>query len=143
MVQDYLFVGNSSGFIRAFDLKTQQEMKPLTDEAQLGQVNKVTCLEISDDGSFLLSGHKKGHLALWDLVNYKLIRVIGDLHKSDVVNSKIYHVDEGENLLAVSAEDNGQVQLIKFVKKTLVGGYSSEAQFLFKTRLKGTATIAA
>ncbi len=58
-----------------------------------------------------------------------------------MVNAKIYHMDESENLYAVSAEDIGRVQLLRFNKKTLLGGYNSEAQFLFKTRLKGTATI--
>lgn len=52
-------------------------------------------------------------------------------------------MDESENLYAVSAEDTGRVQLLRFNKKTLLGGYNSEAQFLFKTRLKGTATISA
>lgn len=84
-------------------------MKPLADESQIGQSNKVTCLEASEDGSFLISGHKKGQLALWDLIGYKLIRVIGELHQTDVVNAKIYHVDDGENLYVVSAEDSGRV----------------------------------
>lgn len=50
-------------------------------------------------------------------------------------------MDESENLYAISAEDSGRVQLIRYNKKSFLGGYSSEAQFLFKTRLKGTATI--
>ena len=79
VVQEYLFVGNSNGIVRVFDLRSQKEMKPLMDSDLIGK-NKVTCLEISDDGGFLLSGYKSGHLALWDLVNYKLIRYIQDIH---------------------------------------------------------------
>jgi len=89
----------------------------------------------------LISGYKKGQVALWDLVSYKLLRFISDIHTSDVVNAKIYHVDDSENLYAVSSEDSGRVQLIKYNKKSFLGGYSSEAQYLFKTRLKGTATL--
>lgn len=50
-------------------------MKPLMDENVIGN-NKVTSLDISDDGGFLISGYKKGQIALWDLVNYKLIKYI-------------------------------------------------------------------
>ncbi len=50
-------------------------MKPLMDESVIG-TNKVTCVDISDDGGYLISGYKKGQVALWDLVNYKLIRYI-------------------------------------------------------------------
>jgi len=78
MYQNYLFVGNSQGIIRVFDLKTQKEMKPLIDNALNG--NKVTCLEIAEDGAYLISGYKKGNLAIWDLVKYKLIRTINDCH---------------------------------------------------------------
>jgi WD40 repeat protein len=59
MVQDYIFVGNSSGIIRVFDTKSQKEMKPLMDETYIG-ANKVTCIDISEDGGFLISGYKKG-----------------------------------------------------------------------------------
>lgn len=31
MLKTFLFVGNSSGIIRVFDLKSQKEMKPLLD----------------------------------------------------------------------------------------------------------------
>ncbi len=88
-----------------------------------------------------MSGYKKGQLALWDLLSYKLLKLISDLHTTDVVNAKLYHMDESENLYAVSAEDSGRVQLIRYNKRGFIGGYASEAQFLFKTRLKGTATI--
>lgn len=60
-------------------MKTQREMKPLMDESTIGS-NKVTSIDISDDGGFLISGYKKGQVALWDLVNYKLLKFINDIH---------------------------------------------------------------
>ena len=122
-----MFVGNSAGIIRAFDLKTQKEMKPLMDEAHINNSNRVTSLDISLDGGFLISGYKGGQIALWDLVNYKLIRLITYLHNTEILNAKIYYMDEGESLYALSAEDSGRVQFIKFSKKNFLGGYSSEA----------------
>ena len=135
-----MFVGNSQGIIRVFDIKSQKEMKPLMDSS-IGDGNKVTSLDISLDGGFMLSGYKSGQIALWDLVGYKLIKVVNDLHKTDVINAKIYFMDEQETIYALSAEDSGAVQFIKFYKKNFLGGYASEAQFLFKQRLKGTASI--
>jgi len=43
------------------------------------------------------------------LLNYKLLKLISDIHQTDVVNAKIYHMDESENLYAVSCEDSGRV----------------------------------
>ena len=126
--------------IRVFDIKSQKEMKPLMDSS-LGEGNKVTSLDISHDGGFMISGYKSGQIALWDLVGYKFIKVVNDLHKTDVINAKIYYMDEQESLYALSAEDAGVVQLIKFAKKSFLGGYSSEPQCLFKQRLKGTSCI--
>ncbi len=51
-----------------------------------------------------------------------------DLHTSEVLNAKIYFVDDAEtSIYAVSAEDLGRVQLIKYYKKKDQGGYASEA----------------
>ena len=114
-------------------MKTQKEMKPLMDESNLGSNNKVTSLDITPDGGFMISGYKNGQIALWDLVEYKLIKIVSDIHQSDVINAKIYYQDESNNtLFAVSAEDSGKVQLIKFTKKNFLGGYNCQAQFLFK-----------
>ena len=97
MYQNYLFVGNSSGIIRVFDLKSQKEMKPLAEKGEIGN-NKVSCMEISADGGFLISGYKNGGVALWDLVKYKLLRYIKDCHASEVVNAKIYHISDDESM---------------------------------------------
>lgn len=107
VVQEYVFIGNSSGIIRVFDMRTQREMKALRDDGAIGSNNKVTSLDITEKGTFLLSGYKKGQIALWDLESYKLLKVLGDLHNSEVVNAKIYHIDEGENICALSCEDSG------------------------------------
>ena len=57
----------------------------------------------------MLSGYKKGGLGLWDLVKYKLLKYVPDLHSTEVVNAKIYYVNEEETVYAISAEDSGSV----------------------------------
>ena len=85
----------------------------------------MTSVDISNDGGYLISGYKNGQVALWDLVNYKLIRLLTDLHQSEVSNAKIYFIDENENIFALSSEDSGKVQFIQFTKKKIFGGYDS------------------
>jgi len=114
-------------------------MKSLKDDSL--QDNKVTCLDVSEDGGFLISGYRGGQVALWDLVGYKLIKIAPDPHTTEVINAKIYHMDDNETLLAVSSEESGRVQHLKFTKKSFLGGYSVEPQLLFKQRLKFTSGI--
>jgi hypothetical protein len=57
----------------------------------------------------MLSGYKGGQVAMWDLVGYKLIKLVKDLHQTDVINAKIYFMDEQETIYALSAEDAGAV----------------------------------
>ena len=46
---------------------------------------------------------------LWDLVNYKLLKVVADPHTSEVINAKIYFLDDNETIFAVSSEESGRV----------------------------------
>jgi len=140
MYDNYLFVGNSSGIIRVFDVKTSKEMKPLIDD-QVDRV-KVTCITLTDDGAYLLSGYKKGQLILWDLQKYKMAKIIPDAHQGEVTNCKIFHVTDEGTVNIVSSEDAGKVKFIEVVRKNLFGGYNHHVYNLIDKRLKGTASIA-
>ena len=72
----------------------------------------------------MISGYKKGGIALWDLVKYKLLRYINDCHQSDITCAKIYLINDSETIFAVSAEDNGAVCHIEFGRKGFFGGFS-------------------
>lgn len=61
-----MFIGNSEGIIRVFDVKTQKEMMPLKDNSGASS-SRVTSIDIHSGGLFLLSGHRDGSIALWDL----------------------------------------------------------------------------
>ena len=70
-----MFIGNSSGIIRVFDVKNQKEMFPLMDQQNVQNV-RITCIDIHKDGAFLMSGHRDGSIALWDLKEYKLLKFV-------------------------------------------------------------------
>jgi len=67
-------------------------MKPLYDEQV--QMNKVTCIDITPDGHYLLAGYKKGTLVLWDANKYKLARIMNDVAKSEITSAKILYVTD-------------------------------------------------
>ena len=72
-----VFAGNSSGYIQVFDTSSQKQRKPLFDP-QLAR-NQVTCMDISEDGHYLLAGYKKGTLALWDCSRFRLAHLMEDV----------------------------------------------------------------
>ena len=72
-------MGNSHGIIRVFELKSQKEMKPLMDNKIIGD-QSVTCIDIHDSSGLLISGYENGSIVLWDLINYKLLKNMEDMH---------------------------------------------------------------
>jgi len=89
MIKTFVFVGNSQGIIRVFDMKQQREMKPLMDHHAVGD-EKVTAMDIDEEAGLLISGYKDGGVALWDLLEYKLLKYIPSLHTSEVTNIKFW-----------------------------------------------------
>jgi hypothetical protein len=66
------------------------------------------------------------------------------VHTSEVINARIYHIGNNDELIqVVSCEDSGPVSLVEFKKAGFIGmgNYNCSQQFLFKTRLKGSATL--
>jgi WD40 repeat protein len=90
--EDYVFIGNSTGIIRVFDIRpnVSKEMKPMMD-SKLDK-NKVTCIFLTEDGKYLLSGYKRGTMALWDMVSYKLLKIMEEVHATEVTSAKIYNI---------------------------------------------------
>lgn len=141
MLKTFLFVGNSQGIIRVFDIKTQKEMKPLMDVHSVKQ-EKVTCIDIDGNSGLLLSGYKNGSVALWDLLEYKLLKFIPNLHESDITAVKIYEVlNNGANIRALTSEDQGGVRHLEINRKAIFGGFNHVSEYLFKSKLKGTTAI--
>ena len=141
MIKTFMFVGNSNGIIRVFDMKKQVEMKPLVDYSSIGQ-ERVMCMDIDEDSGLMLSGYKDGGLALWDLLEYKLLKYIPNHHTSEITNIKFASVDSNGKILAVTCEDNGAVRWIEISKRAIFGGYNYQTEFLFKSKMTGTNSIA-
>jgi WD40 repeat protein len=103
----------------------------------------VTCIDIDSNAGLLLSGYKNGSVALWDLLEYKLLKYIPSLHDTEVSVVKIYEVlNNGGSIKAVTSEDQGGVRHLEINKKAIFGGYNHTSEYLFKSKLKGTTAIA-
>jgi hypothetical protein len=84
-----------------------------------------------------------GSLALWDLLEYKLLKYVPSLHSTEVTKVKVYQVSTNSHHISViSSEQEGAVRITEISKKALFGGYSVNSEFLFKTRIQGTTAIA-
>jgi hypothetical protein len=141
MIKSFMLVGNSNGIIRVFDMKKQIEMKPLVDYSTIGK-ERVMCMEIDEDSGLMLSGYKDGGLALWDLLEYKLLKYIPNHHASEITNAKFVSVELNGKILAVTSEDKGAVRWIEISKRAIFGGYTYQSEYLFKSKMTGTSSIA-
>jgi WD40 repeat protein len=54
-------------------------MKPLMDVHAVGD-EKVTAMDINEEGGYLLCGYNDGGIALWDLLEYKLLKYLPQMH---------------------------------------------------------------
>ena len=86
---------------------------------------KVTCIHITPCGTYLVAGYKKGHIAVWDLSTYELVRCMTEIHKTQVTQAKIFHISTDNEVSLVSIDDSGQVSRTRITKK-MFGGYSNE-----------------
>ena len=100
-------------------------------------------MDIDSEAGLLLSGYKNGSVALWDLLEYKLLKFIPNLHDTEVSVVRIYEVSsKGGSIRALTAEDQGGVRHLEINKKAIFGGYNHTSEYLFKSKLKGTTAIA-
>lgn len=116
-------------------------MKPLYDDSLFQ--NKVLCIDISEDGHYLLAGYKNGTLVLWDSSKYKKAHTMLDVAKnkeSEFSMVKILFVTEQNVINIVTAEESGRIRLVH-VTKTFLGGFNHKANSLYESDLKGAATI--
>lgn len=69
-----------------------------------------------------MSGYKSGSIALWDIRNYKLLKIINDVHATEVMSAKIFHITDENVINIVSAEVKGPVKLIEISERSFFGG---------------------
>ena len=117
MSRKYLFVGNSVGIIRVFDIQNQTEKRCLVDNFIRLRVHSIFA---TDDGRYCVTGHNTGTIILWNLKTYCVAYQMNNLHseKTTVVSAEIYFNDKNR-INFVSSDQSGKVRKteVKWVKK--------------------------
>ena len=80
-VSSFLAVGTSNGVILIFD--TKQVLKCCLVDPRLRDFGAVSCLSYSASGDRLIAGFASGHIALWDIINNRLLCFTSDFHLPD------------------------------------------------------------
>lgn len=99
------------------------------------------CIDLSSTMEFLLAGYESGALALFDMKTYKLIKILNEVHGSEVLAAKIYFVDEEAlSVRFLSIELDGAVCACKV--STTKGMFKKPKQDeLFAGRFKHPRTL--
>lgn len=65
--QNLIYIGISQSIIRIFDIKENVELKPLALKKKQSGINRVTSIDVSLHGEYLVAGYAEGNIALFDL----------------------------------------------------------------------------
>jgi WD40 repeat protein len=128
-----------------FDLLSKsekiQDLKPLYDKSL--NKNAVNCLDMSQSMTYLVAGYASGAIALFDMRQYKLVKLIKEAHSSEVLSVKIYQVQEDKKdkiaIGLLSCEVDGVVLKSEITKGFL--NFDVKEEELFLERFKNPRSI--
>ena len=86
--EDYVIVGNEVGIITIFK-HSGEECKQLS-ITSARSFGAVTCMDISQDQTQLITGYEKGQVCLWDLVKKKKVKASNAIHSTTVLSVKFW-----------------------------------------------------
>lgn len=86
----------------------------------------VTSLDISKNGSCLISGYEHGEIVLWDISSGMILKNVFGVHESAVVNIKFYK--PGKNHV-ISCDCRGKVFLLQINR--VLFSYTVDKKLLF------------
>mmetsp|Transcript_24394 Transcript_24394/g.37820 ORF Transcript_24394/g.37820 Transcript_24394/m.37820 type:complete len:98 (-) Transcript_24394:2655-2948(-) len=85
----------------------------------------VTSLDASPAEDLLLSSYGNGAIAVWDLVNYRILKYVNGLHSTSITSAKLFFAtDNWSNIQILTAEEQGAVRRVELTKKPIFGGYN-------------------
>eukprot|EP00736_Rhodelphis_marinus_P006372 Rmarinus@m.27921 len=108
-----IVVGTSHGLMLIFD--HFQQLKTILGSAQ-GEYGSVTSVDVSGSGDWIVCGHSKGAVVLWDMMNGQPLKTVTDAHSQSVLHAKF---TEKQNLI-ITADLQGVVNFISYNKMFLV-----------------------
>lgn len=113
--------------MRIFDTN-QIEYKPIIVKELQGQ--KLTSIDVSKNGVYLICGYTNGTIFMWDLGKNELAKTVIGIHQHAVIALKFL---KGPKIWMMSADTNGVLYLTEY-SKTIVG-WTSASALLIKDRV--------
>lgn len=152
----FLGIGTSKGLILLFD--HHQEIRQVLGSSlpsAIRPLSAITCLDASLSGGLIVCGYESGEIALWDVGQAEILKVVSELHSTKVTEIvSVSCVSDGlpsssteDNdcvLTAISCDALGAVGKSSFSKRTswTAVSYTSESENLFDRTILAAASIA-
>ena len=116
--KDNLYIGYSSGIIKIYSIGNETGLNNLNIDSIEKKINKeikVTCIDISNDSNYLLSGYSNGWIILWNLKTNKSIKLFSEEHFKYILYVKLIICD-GKNCTFYSSDISGKINKIIMTK---------------------------
>lgn len=145
---EFIFVGTQTGVIRVFNQNTGAEMAPSLKDNSLDN-NAVTSISVTEDGKYMVSGYKRGTLAIWDMETLLKVKIMDDVHTAEILAAKIYLRSGLDLVYMVSSDSIGQIYRVElnlssiFGTTAFVGGPSSHKYYITDAKHLGAVSISA
>lgn len=134
--KNLIFVGISQGIIRIFDVRTNEEIKPLF--IKKNTINRVMSMDISLEGNYLVAGYSEGNIALFDVLKQKLITEIKDAHSHEIESIKFLSTEYPISF--VSADKKGILYKASISKTLMI--YTTRTELIMKKPFKEFCSFA-
>ena len=92
---------------------------------------------------YLIAGYESGALALFDMRTYKLVKIMKEIHYSQVLSAKIITVNEEKHQVETVSVEIGNGGIVSYAKFSTKGLFnSSKMEDLFVDRFKHPRSLA-
>ncbi|CAG9310317.1 unnamed protein product [Blepharisma stoltei] len=106
--RSYIVIGTSYGNMMSFNHEGT-ELKPMKTKSKA--FGSVTCIDISPNEQWVISGYQLGQVALWDPITGNCIKASNTVHSSAVLSIKFWHPHK---CCVISSDANGKVMLSEY-----------------------------
>ncbi|KAH3759982.1 Phosphatidylinositol transfer protein beta [Pelomyxa schiedti] len=116
-ITSFIAIGMSHGVVLVFDLS--ENLRIIIGGTQVSEYGPVTSIDAPkgiiarDQAGWLLCGYQSGHVALWDVVSGKLLKIVNDAHSLPVLWVKF----AGDNHRSLTVDSQGNMQLHDFTSR--------------------------
>ena len=137
--QNLIYIGISQSIIRIFDIKENVELKPLALKKKQSGINRVTSIDVSLHGEYLVAGYAEGNIALFDLNKSKWLVEVNDVHFAQIECVRFLSLDSP--VMFMSVDQKGVLYKVTVSKNIVM--YSTKTELIMKKAFRDFWSLAA